>query len=71
MAYDPEYAKEYRRRNKEVIALSQRASWLKRQYNMTIDEYNAMFEKQGGVCRICGKAETNVTSRRSTSRADG
>lgn len=27
---------------------------LKRFYNITIDEYNKMYKKQGGVCKICG-----------------
>lgn len=33
---------------------------LKRFYNLTLEQYDAMLEKQGGVCGICGKPETMV-----------
>jgi len=28
-----------------------------RKYNLTLDDYNKMFETQNGVCAICGKPE--------------
>ncbi len=31
---------------------------LKRTYNITLDEYDRLFEVQNGVCAICGKKET-------------
>jgi hypothetical protein len=35
--------------------LSDRKSHLKRKYGMTLDDYERMFEEQGGVCAICSK----------------
>lgn len=32
--------------------------WLKKKYDITIEQYNEMLEAQGGVCLICGKPET-------------
>jgi len=31
---------------------------LKKQYGITLEQYNIMFENQGGVCLICGCPET-------------
>lgn len=31
---------------------------LKKYYGITLTQYNEMFEKQNGVCAICGKPET-------------
>jgi hypothetical protein len=31
---------------------------LKCRYNITVEEYDHMFEQQGGLCAICGKPET-------------
>jgi hypothetical protein len=36
-----------------------RRSHLKRTYNMTLDEYDAILESQGGVCEICKSPETH------------
>ena len=35
--------------------LSDRRSHLKRKYGMTIEQYDAMLEAQGGGCFICGR----------------
>lgn len=29
-------------------------NWLKRLYNITLDQYRELLEVQGGVCKICG-----------------
>lgn len=33
---------------------------LKRQYGITLDQYNEMLEKQGGVCAMCGRPEKSM-----------
>jgi hypothetical protein len=41
----------YRYNNKRNIRLR----YLKRRYGITIEQYDTMVEKQGGLCAICGK----------------
>lgn len=36
--------------------LADRKSYLKRKYGMTVEQYDAMLEAQGGGCFICGRA---------------
>lgn len=45
--------KEYRLRCKDKIRLSRREHAL-RCYNLTVEQYNLLLEKQGYVCAICG-----------------
>lgn len=42
--------------------VSNRKSYLKRTYNLTIEEYDEMLAAQGGVCCICGRAPTEGIS---------
>lgn len=50
-----ESSKKWRRANPEKAQESYRKSHLKNHYNLTMDEYNSLAEKQRGKCAICGK----------------
>ena len=39
--------------------VSDRKSYLKRTYGLTVDDYDRMLESQGGGCAICGRAPRN------------
>ncbi len=43
------------RRLEPEVKLRERAAHLKRKYGMTIEQYDAMLEAQGGGCFICGR----------------
>ena len=45
-----EYLREYRRKNRH----QQRKSWIKLNYGLSWNEYEAMFDAQDGKCAICG-----------------
>ena len=49
--------KAYYQAHKEKSSLYGKKSNLKRKYNMTLEQYDQMFETQGGVCAICGLPE--------------
>jgi hypothetical protein len=49
-----EYRREYRKRPERKAA--DRDGYLKRKYEMTLEDYERMFETQGGVCAICSEA---------------
>ena len=42
---------------------SSRRAHLKRMYNITLEEYNEMLEKQDHKCMICGKTEMNYKNK--------
>lgn len=48
-----EYYKKYRQKYPEDVRERQRASKLWLHYGMTLDEYEALYRAQGGVCKIC------------------
>jgi hypothetical protein len=62
----PEYAEARRAYHRQWMAANpEKASkWsrqkaLRRRYGMTIDEYDAMLERQNGVCAACGGTSTD------------
>ena len=46
----------------EIVKLQKRRRDLKRQYNMTLEDYEAMLESQNGCCKIC-KSPDNKNKR--------
>ncbi len=47
-------ARSYQKRDPEAKKRSSRNTKLKRNYGITIEDYDRMFAAQGGVCKICG-----------------
>jgi hypothetical protein len=65
-----EYMREYNKRKPEKKKLlrkryreNHKANQLKAKYGITVEEYQAMFDSQGGVCKLCGQEETTRISR--------
>lgn len=52
----PAYARKWRATN----ARKAKNSELKRRFGITIDDYDRMFEEQGGVCKICEQLESSL-----------
>lgn len=48
-----EYAREWRNNNPDKVKNTE----LRARFGITLEDYNSMIEKQGGVCAICGKEE--------------
>jgi len=57
-----EHPEEYKRRNKSWYARNGRGLHLKNTYGITAEDYNAMMERQGGVCAICGAPPSETRS---------
>ncbi len=51
--------KKITRMSSSIQAESRRRNHLKSLYNMTLEEYDEMYEKQNGVCAICGRINEN------------
>lgn len=45
--------KQYREANRERLLVQKRAYWYRAKYRLTVEEYDAMVERAGGVCEIC------------------
>jgi hypothetical protein len=61
------YHKEYRTNNKEYHQKYRNDNkdrlidyWLKRNYNITFEEYNKLFAEQEGKCAICGVHQNDL-----------
>ena len=50
-----EYQRQWREKNRDKMSRSQRNYFLKKEYGITIDDYDRMFEAQHGCCLICTK----------------
>jgi hypothetical protein len=50
---DRAYHKKYRDNNKD----KRKNGMLLWRFNITLEEYQILFEAQGGVCKLCGKEE--------------
>jgi hypothetical protein len=46
--------KTWQQKNPAKLALA-RLKWRLKSYGFTLEDYNAMFEKQNGRCAICGR----------------
>lgn len=58
----------YLQRRRAERSAVERRSRFKRQFGITPEHYDAMFEAQGGVCAICGEPETLVDPRKGPRR---
>lgn len=52
-------AREWRKKNKSLVDLNGRIGNLRRRWGLTIEQYDAMLDAQGGVCAICGTHNQN------------
>lgn len=50
-----ELQKDWEAAHKDERRRSRRNTWLKKEYGITVDKYDQMFEDQNGRCAICGK----------------
>jgi len=57
-AYQKEYQKSWRESSKG------KENYLKKKYNLTIEEYDKMVKKQNNKCAICGNCETTKRNRK-------
>jgi len=57
------YLIKYKKNHKELYANSMRKYFYKRDYNITIDEYNKIFNNQNGSCKICGRHQSEFKQR--------
>jgi Recombination endonuclease VII len=49
--------------NSRHDSTKRRAENLKRHYQLSLEEYNSLLEKQGGVCACCKLSETRMNKR--------
>jgi len=54
-----EQAARYRKAHPKETALANRKAKLKREYGMTLADYDKMFAEQKGLCKICGDDSLN------------
>lgn len=52
----------WRKDNPEAATERSRKATLKYSYGLTVDEYTAMLLSQGGVCKVCGRTDSQHLS---------
>ena len=52
------YNRKYWHVNKERWKVSGRNNWLKRNYGISLEQYNELFARQKGCCAICDKHQS-------------
>lgn len=61
--------------NSDKVSLIRRRTKLKQKYGISVEEYDAMFKEQNGVCKLCYKEHTrrplNVDHCHSTGKVRG
>ena len=55
--------KDWRKKNPELQKKLTRKGRLMSQYGITVEDYDNMYESQGGCCDICGRHQTEFQSR--------
>lgn len=57
--------KEYRqtKTGQATISKNNRSCWLRTNYNITIEDYNELFQKQNGCCDLCGIHQSELDRR--------
>ena len=60
-AYDRIYLPKWYKKNKKRLKIRIKNWYLVKNYNITLDEYNKMFEKQNGRCIGCSRLQEEVT----------
>jgi hypothetical protein len=51
----------YQQNNSQKVKVQLRKSELKREYNITLEDYNLMFKQQNGCCAICNKHQSELS----------
>lgn len=51
-------------KNPESVSRTHRSAWLKFKYGINVDQWEAIFAKQGGRCGICRRSELNADRKR-------
>lgn len=65
-----ESGKKYTLMNVEKVRIARRRRLLKRNYNMSLETYNALFSSQGGQCAICRKPLVKNTKNNAPTHVD-
>lgn len=50
-------SRNWREKNKELIPTKKRNYLMKARYGTTVENYELMFQRQGGICLICKKSQ--------------